>query len=68
MVTLVLPCTDHVPSVLVSAVSRVHHHELLPQREGPRWGGGPGAAAGGGREDGRLRRGAGAGGRHLPWR
>lgn len=68
IVTLVLPCTDNVPSVLVSAVPRVHHYELVPQREGPRRGGGPGAAAGGGREDGRLSRGAGAGGCHLPGR
>lgn len=55
-------------SSLVSAVSRVHHHELVPKREGPRWSRGPGAAAGGGREDGHVTGGTGAGGCHLPWR
>lgn len=68
IITFTLPCPDKLLSVLVSAVSRVHHHELVPEREGPRWGGGPGAAAGGGGEDGRLSGGVGAGGRHLPWR
>ena len=54
-------------SLCYSAVSRVYHHGLVPEYEGPRRGGGPGAASGRGREDGCPTRGTGAGGCHLQW-
>lgn len=51
-----------------SALPRVHHHGLVPQHEGPRWGDGTGAAAGGGRTDGCSTGGPATRGHHIPRR